>query len=105
MMIVADPSEIETGEEAMIERIRDGLNRDALEGLLADGLTLSAFEVGDISMMAHGGEPVFKVDLMLRVESSLSVDLTLPPLYWDKEGLAFRSRCFWEGLKKGDGAL
>ena len=100
MMIVADPIEIEIGEEAMVERVRDGLSRDTLEGLLSHGLALASFEVGEVSMVAYGGEPVFKVDLILQVESSITVDLELPPFHWDKEVLAFRSRRFWEGLTK-----
>jgi|GEM_PF-2684845 len=99
-MIAADPIEIQIGEEAMADRVRDGLDRDALEELLARGLSLTSFEVGDVSVAAHKGEPVFKVDLSLAVESSITVELGMPHLCRDKEELALRSRRFWRGLKK-----
>ena len=100
-MIAAEPNEIEIGEEAMVDRVRDGLNRDALEGLLSHGVALSSFEVAGVSIAAHRGEPVFKVDLSLAVESSITVELAIPHLCCDKDELALRSRRFWRNLKEG----
>jgi hypothetical protein len=99
-MIAADPIEIQIGEEAMVEQVREGLDRDALEGLLANGLALTSFAVAGVAIAAHNGEPVFKVDLSLEVESSITVELALPHLCRDREELALRSRRFWRGLKK-----
>lgn len=99
-MIAADPMEIQIGEEAMAERVCDGLDRDALEGLLAQGLALTSFAVVGVTITAHKGEPVFKVDLSLQVESSITVEMELPHLCRDKEELALRSRRFWRDLKK-----
>jgi len=99
MTAAADPAEIKIGEEAMIERVREGLDGDALEGLLAQGLSLRSFDVDDVSIAAHNGELVFQVELSLWVESSVTVELGLPHLCRDKEELAFRSRRFWRELK------
>ncbi len=99
-MIAADPIEIQTGEEAMVERVCEGLDRDALETLLGRGLALTSFEVAGVTIAAHKGEPVFKVDLSLEVGSSITVELGLPHLCRDKEELALRSRRFWRDLQK-----
>ena len=100
-MIAAEPNEIKIGEEAMVDRVREGLNRDAIEGLLAREVSLVSFEVEGVSIAAHQGEPVFKVDLSLAVESSITVELAIPHLCCDKEELALRSRRFWRNLKEG----
>lgn len=99
-MIAADPIEIQTAEEALVERVREGLDHESLEALLARGLTLVSFDVAGVSLAAHNGEPVFKVDLALAVESSITVELELPHLCRDKEELARRSRRFWRNLTK-----
>lgn len=99
MVAAADPAEIKIGEEAMIERVRDGLDRDALKGMLAHGLALRSFEVDRVDIAAHNGELVFQVDLSLAVDSSVTVELGLPQLCRDKEALALRSQRFWRDLK------
>ncbi|WP_300672194.1 hypothetical protein [Desulfoluna sp.] len=99
-MIAADPAEIKIGEEAMVERVRDGLDCEALQSLLARDRSLTSFAVDDVTLAAHNGELVFKVDLSLSVEQSITVELGLPHLCRDKEELALRCRRFWRHLKK-----
>jgi len=101
MIAAADPAEIKIGEEAMIERVREGLDGDALQGLLAHGLSLRSFDVEDVAIAAHNGELVFQVDLSVWVDSSVTVELGLPHLCRDKEELALRCRRFWRELKEG----
>ena len=97
-MIAADPREIETGEEAMVARVMDGMNKEFIASLFSGLPGIASVDMKGLQLAAHKGEPVFQLDLLVHVSGRAQVELALPHISRDKEALARRSRKFWEGL-------
>lgn len=97
-MKAADPQEIEIGEEAMVARVMDGLNHEAILAPIKGAPGISSVTVDGLKLAAHGGEPVFQLDLSLVLESRGRIELPMPSLSRDKEALARRCRKFWRRL-------